>query len=219
MSSDQREWTKMLGSIVVVFGMVCAVGCNAVDTRSGAFDCETLADCQAPRTCVAGHCVLSAADLPDADPSAPDADPNAPDADTNLPDAALPQVGPCATCQGGTCDETCEGALCLFSCPVDSCSCDFSCSAAATSCEAGCGLNATCTLDCQGPADCRMNCEGSTACEVDCTGASRCDKTKCANGSACLIRCGGTAPCIFKQCDGTELSCPGDIVVCNRACP
>jgi hypothetical protein len=69
--------------------------CKVIDPPSGALACTATAECDAPRVCELGYCVVPAAFLPDADPSVadatdpPDADPNAPDADPNAPDADL----------------------------------------------------------------------------------------------------------------------------------
>jgi hypothetical protein len=41
----------------------------------------------------------------------------------------------------------------------------------------------------------------------------------CQSGSQCLIDCSSTNNCLFTSCDGTELSCANNIIVCNRACP
>jgi hypothetical protein len=61
--------------------VVAAIGltsCNVFDPRSDALSCIAAADCDAPRSCVSGYCVLANVDVPDADLA--DADPNAPDA-------------------------------------------------------------------------------------------------------------------------------------------
>jgi hypothetical protein len=33
------------------------------------------------------------------------------------------------------------------------------------------------------------------------------------------VRCGRMGNCNFSACDGGEMSCRGDVIVCNRPCP
>ena len=77
--------------------------CDVFDPRSDELTCTITAECDAPRTCASGYCIIPAALLPDADTGrgdAPDADSSAPDANTSIADAdpMAPDAGP------GECD-------------------------------------------------------------------------------------------------------------------
>lgn len=76
-STSACSYAVALVSLVAALGLT---SCNVFDPRSDALSCTASSECDAPRSCVSGYCVLAAADLPDADTSLPDADPNAPDA-------------------------------------------------------------------------------------------------------------------------------------------
>ena len=79
----------------VVIALWSASSCKVIDPPSGALACASTVECDAPRVCERGYCVVPPGFLPDADPSVPDADPNVPDAtpppdaDPNAPDADL----------------------------------------------------------------------------------------------------------------------------------
>jgi hypothetical protein len=151
--------------IVVAAVATLLLGCNAVDSRSGVLNCETQADCEAPRTCVMGLCVLGTADLPDADPNAPDADPNAPE-NCGLAGYACCPGDSClagACCETGSCvgpgSDLANGDLCsggaATSCGGDGevCCANSTCAGAGSCCVAGscvanaasCGTYGTCT--------------------------------------------------------------------------
>jgi hypothetical protein len=88
--------STILGGVTsLVIALWTLSACKVIDPPSGALACTTTAECEAPRVCELGYCVVPPAFLPDADPAAPDADPNMPDAtpppdaDPNAPDADL----------------------------------------------------------------------------------------------------------------------------------
>jgi uncharacterized repeat protein (TIGR01451 family) len=100
---------------------------------------------------------------------------------------------------GATCDVDCTGAEdCKPVCKNDAV-CDFDCTDGTGQCKPVCDNDATCTVDCQNSADCQPDCKGNASCTLDCSEAP--------------------ARCEFKGCGGTELSCPGGIIVCNALCP
>ncbi len=112
----------------------------------------------------------------------------------------------------------CEGA---DSCEVDckkSAICNIDCSDA-ESCEYKVKKNAYAEINCNGVEHCEGKCLRDSWCEVDCLDAESCDDIYCKSGAECLLSCAGAAECGFAKCVGGELSCPGDIVVCNRECP
>lgn len=112
------------------------------------------------------------------------------------------RVSSCALECGG------EGTLCALRCRH------------AKGCRAGCSDGATCTVDCHGANACPSSCSGAgTRCTILCGDGGSCIGTTCADGAECLIECNGAGGCGFATCDGPEESCPGGIVVCNRACP
>jgi hypothetical protein len=88
---------SLAGFACLVVGLWSLSACKVTDPRSGALACASTAECDAPRICEAGYCVVPPAFLPDADPGvpadanpdAPDANPDAPDANPNSPDANI----------------------------------------------------------------------------------------------------------------------------------
>jgi hypothetical protein len=78
-----------IGIACVVVALWSLSACTVIDPPSGALACTASAECDVPRVCELGYCVVPQALLPDADPTLPDADPNLPDADPIDPDADL----------------------------------------------------------------------------------------------------------------------------------
>ena len=74
-------------------------------------------------------------------------------------------------------------------------------------------------IDCRFADTCEGACSNGSWCEVDCLGAGTCDKITCDNEAECLLNCKNSGSCQFEACNGVEQSCPGNVVVCNRACP
>lgn len=112
---------------------------------------------------------------------------------------------------------------------------------AATSCTTTCGDGGTCIVnggkamsvsataeatslvqvDCLAAGTCSATCADGASCEIDCKDAGTCTAIQCTSGSSCLLDCTGTAvgSCGFSQCTEGMTTCPGDILVCGRACP
>jgi hypothetical protein len=88
---------------------------------------------------------------------------------------------------------------------------------AAGPCKPKCEMD-ECVIDCQEVESCEPSCKDAT-CTIDCTGANHCDRVKCEEGSACLLDCTGAEHCDFEHCDGEVVTCPGDVLACNTACP
>lgn len=83
-----------------------------------------------------------------------------------------------------------------------------------------CDGNEHCDIDCAGARRCEAVCTGTATCDIECDGAADCDELECQGTAACLVTCGSAATCGFAECtNGTPQSCPGGIIVCNRACP
>jgi hypothetical protein len=91
--------------------------------------------------------------------------------------------------------------------------------AGAGRCDAACASDMLCEIDCAGSDRCRPQCSDGSDCEMDCLAAGRCDEVRCTWGSSCLLHCRDADQCAFKKCDGEVRQCPGNILVCNRACP
>jgi hypothetical protein len=168
---------------------------------------------------VASIVLVSFAGCGDDSVEAPDAGSIGPDADLSAADAAPePDAGPaiCADCVSGSCSEACTSA-CAFDCPA--CDCSFDCTAATGLCQTRCQNNSNCDVDCAGGGSCETTCEGTASCDVDCTGATSCG-VFCKDTSNCIVDCTGAASCAIGSCEAGGLtSCPGFILVCNRACP
>ena len=75
-----------------------------------------------------------------------------------------------------------------------------------------------CVIDCSEADSCEPSCKDAT-CSIDCTGADHCDRVKCEDGAECLLDCTGAEHCRFEHCDGEVVTCPGDVLACNTACP
>ncbi len=118
----------------------------------------------------------------------------------------------CATCGidcGGVdvCTAVCEGARsCALDCKQVN-DCNLRCLAGAT-CHLRCGKNNSCALECN-----------ASTCDVTCRNGNSCNQVRCINGAHCLLHCQAANNCNFAECTGGMSSCPGKIVVCNRACP
>lgn len=124
---------------------------------------------------------------------------------------------------------SCAGSDCDLFCPAGT-SCDLKCSGGAICgnihcADAPCGVvcsggSACQAIGCSGAASCAVTCSENSACNINCSDAANCQAVSCSGGSPCLLRCTGSAQCKFQECSGGsgQMSCPGNVVVCNRPC-
>lgn len=128
---------------------------------------------------------------------------------------AMASCGPCAS----PTKATCVGGFCDLSCSQTSCDYTVECGAA-PDCRVECDNGSDCTVSCLGAIECEVRCRDvGTTCFTDCTGATLCDGPRCRDGAECLLDCTGAITCGYDDCEGGLMSCPGDILACNRACP
>jgi hypothetical protein len=177
------------------------------------------------RVCDLGWCVQPDSVVPDAEVATIDADTATADAPIGSPDAmpdAMP-VDECIACIGGTCSTDCTltGDCPNYDCAVAGCDCSFSCTADSTRCNGECKAGTTCSVDCGGASKCHPKCMPGGICDFDCTGVKDCKRAKCEGDAQCILNCTDTTgmDCKWDVCDGVEMSCPGDILVCGRDCP
>ncbi|HJL03803.1 MAG TPA: hypothetical protein RMH85_03540 [Polyangiaceae bacterium LLY-WYZ-15_(1-7)] len=139
-----------------------------------------------------------------------------PDAATPTPDAGTDAATP--TPDAGSCPAGCD---CDLDCTSGLCSCNDGCCApdcaGAETCDLRC-QSGSCDVDATSAGTVRVDCRGGSTCETDCTGATDCS-VQCRGSADCLVDCTGAASCGFSSCNGGEMSCPGDVFVCGRACP
>jgi|GEM_PF-1931793 len=143
----------------------------------------------------------------------------------------------CSACgsMGYPCDRMCaEGASCACG---GSCACDIRCTRGddcATECLGSsqcaidakmtsnatlvCGSDAICDIDARNASNVDLACADRASCAVDCTGVSNCF-VACTGSATCTVDCTSTSNCRFTACGGAMSSCPGDVIVCNTACP
>lgn len=130
------------------------------------------------------------------------------------PDAGAPEpdAQPVCTerCPGGDCELRCEGPA--------GCACQLDCAGTDGKCRPKCERE-DCAIDCRDVNNCEPECRRGSTCDIDCTGANNCEKVKCADSSGCLLDCSGANNCEFEECRGEVVSCPGDVLACNRECP
>ena len=166
-----------------------------VSTRSGDLACSTTSDCQSPRVCESGYCVI---------------DVNACPAVCN---GGCGSDGTCNVNGGGGDSITCPpGKTCNITCTGDACG-SITCTNAAK-CTIMCvGSNACNNITC-GAGDCIITCEGTNACnDVTCgtQKSGRC-RVGCVGTSACgNITCSSTCDCVVDGCaagDCGTLVCP-----------
>ena len=131
--------------------------------------------------------------------------------------------------RGRRCGQECRSASCTAHLDCQGArDCRLRCKGGAA-CSTDCAESRRCTydvqddsvaaIDCYQARQCKGRCEDDSWCEIDCFGADQCAEIRCENNAECLLNCTGANECGFKTCDGVEQSCPGDIIVCNRACP
>lgn len=117
-------------------------------------------------------------------------------------------------------------------CVCDSCACNPQCAA---DCEFACTRGSQCRIEGEGTTRVAGRCNASTCeiaargtqnamiaclngaeCTVDCRQAAECGVV-CRDTSSCVVHCSGAARCVMADCTPTR--CPGNILVCNAACP
>lgn len=145
----------------------------------------------------------------------------------------------CSDCTGGCCRDDCGTGDCMLMCLDNACSCnldcertdgtcDVWCNTASTcavdctevnNCTAMCSEGSTCSYDCTDTNNCDVTCDDSSICDIKCPGANNCDGIRCESGAECIVDCTGAINCSFDACTGAQMSCPGNIIVCNRPCP
>jgi hypothetical protein len=178
------------------------VGC-LVNNRSDSLKCSTQADCDSPRVCEAGYCVID----DDACPSLCNGG-----CDVN----ASP---PTCIVNGGGGDNV--------HCP-DGHHCDITCTDTACG-NVDCTDAASCTIHCTGTAACEDITCGSAECEITCAGTSACGDVTCGNQAGgtkegqCHVSCSGTSGCgdvtCSNACDCVIDGCTGSSDCGALSCP
>jgi hypothetical protein len=173
---------------LLALAFVLAGSC-AIDHRSGAFECTKASDCDLPRTCSDGLCVLpgGAIDAPAGDAKK----------DGQTPDAFV-CPSQCTSCNAMT-----------KTCTID-CAAGANCSGPVV-----CPENWNCNIKCSTPDSCRsgINCTGGDSCLIACTGARSCRNINCGDGP-CNVTCAATEACRNVNCGP---SCACDIKCTNGA--
>lgn len=190
--------------VAVAVGTVAVVSCS-INHRSGAYACETNADCEDGRVCSDDLCVVPGGTKP------PDA---------AIGDAAKP---PDAPPDGRACPDVCtscntEKKECIINCGMnpDGCTdavvcpagwhCNVMCSVQ-NSCRQGvnCTNALSCNIACSGQGSCRMVACGPGKCDVNCTGQGACRGISCGQSCGCDVNCSNNAECSGVMC--TEFQC------------
>ncbi len=152
------------------------------------------------------------------------------------PDASMPDA---FVADGGV-DPSCSGLPDPCGVGADACACD--------DCDCSVRCAGDCSVDCRSSDDCSVDaadtgsdftgvCQASMCqfdarnaasvdiaaraggiLELDCSGVDSCEVT-CRGTSECLVRCDGAVSCGITCSPGSEVTCAGDVRVCNRACP
>jgi len=121
-------------------------------------------------------------------------------------------------CDTGYCDVSCVAAA---RCEID-CT-DLGCTVDAMGTDfllVDCFPNTSCVVDARMVGTADVQCFIGTTCDVDCTDASTCYLACQGPTSQCLVDCTGSPDCSMTTCGGGGMmSCPGDVIVCNRGCP
>jgi hypothetical protein len=170
----------MSARVLAVFAVVVALAGCKLDRRSGAYACDTQADCDDGRTCDDGWCVeVGGGDggaVADADPDQPDADPNQPDAG---PDAAFVCPGACSSCNAEN--------VCIMACPTLGACAD----------QVVCPPGVACKVECEGDNSCAagVDCTDAASCRIECNGAGSCAQRLLCGQGQCIVECPGTDSC------------------------
>lgn len=186
-------------TLALVLSLAVGGSC-LVSARSDKLACTTQADCQSPRVCEMGYCVVDDNACPSACTGG---------CDTSGTCIITGQGGDSVTCPDGKkCDITCQGNACN----------NIDCTGAA-SCTINCVGDSACNNITCGAGDCIVTCTGTSACgDVTCGTQSmgqkmgRC-RVSCTGSSGCGdVTCGNTCDCVIDGCTGNgdcgALSCP-----------
>lgn len=196
-----------------------ATSCS-INHKSNQFECTVAADCEPPRICDDGVCVLpgGTVDASDGDASWPDA---SIDASVDAPRCPAQ----CSSCDSG--DRTCvidcaaPGTSCnsAVTCP-QGWNCEIKCSTP-DSCRAGvnCLNSASCEVQCTGPRSCRNVMCGEGRCDVTCSGSQSCRGVSCGDSCACDVDCVPGAACEGVMCSAFQcrlgFDCASQLPGCN----
>ena len=126
----------------------------------------------------------------------------------------------CLACNGGCCGFSCiPNGDCAFECGSMGCPCTMDCRATTGTCELSC-TRGRCAVDCEKANNCEISCSGAgTRCSIRCDEANNCDSLTCTEGAECVAFCRGASTCEFVSCSGGRMTCPNNVIVCNRNCP
>jgi hypothetical protein len=185
---------------LLALAFVLAGSC-AIDHRSGAFECTKAADCDPPRTCSDGLCVVPGGTI-----DAPMSDAKK---DGQTPDAFLCPAQ-CTSCNPERMEciiDCAAGANCgsQVVCPPGW-NCNIKCNTT-DSCRSGinCVGGDSCTIACTGTRSCRnVNC-GAGPCAITCSATESCRNVSCGQSCACDVKCTSTTSCVGVFC--TALQC------------
>lgn len=185
-------------TLALLLSVAVATSCF-VSTRSDSLACKVTTDCQSPRVCENGECVVDMSACPDV---------------CNL---GCGSDGSCNINGTGGDNITCPaGKTCTINCTGANCG-SITCTNAAK-CTINCVGDSACNNITCGAADCIVTCNGASACnDVTCgvqqagTKKGRC-RVECVGPSACgNVSCGNTCDCVVDGCtNGTcgTLVCP-----------
>jgi len=147
-----------------------------------------------------------------------------------------------ADCGGSDCIDSCH-ETCVGDCSLgcnSSCTCELDCAGTTGTCSASCAGHDECVIDCVDAASCMSKCAGNSVCQInncgtagscsatcsgnamcriDCAGTDSCGQFRCLGSAQCLLDCTNATSCGFASCGGGQTVCPGNVIVCNRACP
>lgn len=185
--------------LALLLSIAVATSCF-VNTRSDKLACSMTTDCQSPRVCEHGECVID---------------------DNACPDVCTGGCGSDGSCNvigsGGDSITCPQGKTCNISCSGDACG-SITCTNA-EKCTIMCiGDNACHNITC-GAGDCIITCDGTNACnDVTCgvqqggTKMGRC-RVGCTGTAACGdITCSNTCDCVVDGCAGGDCG----LLVCPR---
>jgi hypothetical protein len=173
-------------------------GSCAIDHRSGSFECAKTSDCDPPRVCSDGLCIVPAGAI---------------DAPTDgVKDGAVDAAAACPP-QCTSCNR--EQMTCIIDCALNGgCNSPVTCPA---------GWN--CNIKCSTPDACRsgINCQSAESCDVTCSGNRACRNLTC-GGGPCNVTCNGTNSCANIGCgtDRCTVNCTGSqschTIICGQSC-